>query len=1340
MQTVSAQPGKPTRVALLLAAGIIAVLIGVVFSFSTSVRADGCKDLPSTGTTANPTPVHDVHEDLEEEICGGGEHDDSTIHAAISSTEPGAAVAIKLTATAEAVISGSDTITVDFKGPTADSDFILPVRIANPTATTSRVTIKKSDDSEIKPSIQLEGTKVILRVPSSESVPANTSYTITFKTTAGIKNPYYANPNYEASRVITIDDGDAESDLNAVVIRRRTTVTPPEGQRGDNVTLQGRGYAKGTVTIFDRDPAHGDAEILDAVETGTGTRSGQFSTRLSGLFRPGVLSYEVWTKDSEGVMDNVTFRITEHTTSFEQARVVAGGTLRIIIEDWQGRSKGVAAVRIAGEVAYVTGVVEYDACIDYTGRELANDDSVISLDVTVPESILSGQQTVSVYDYDQLELTPDVSMTMPCTDAQNRGMPTSMAVTARLKGGAIPIIQATVDIVSELPAEPTRGLNILEVDGGRDRELGLRVYPPDSGGVGGYLDADDQIEISLPEFDLSGAVFKSSGDKGVIQISESIIPPAQIAVDALGDKLVLTLPNSVSFARSTHEYIEITITKGTGILTPETPRGFDGDPDYDGYPVAITFVDKDAGQPDTRLPAPDNNIVVVKNPVSSTVPSATVRVELATHAEVTIGSSEEITVDFSGPSADSEFIIPTSIVRTRVTIRPEGESSFNPSDVLVQGARVILTIPSGISSKTVRAGDYTISFSQLARIRNPFSAGNRVITVSSSVEGDTPDDITAVIKRTTTIDPLEGPRGSTFELEGKGYAEGTVTVFDGPDDNIDPGETLASVNTARGVFRVNLTARGKPGDLRYTVRTKDSYGVLHSDDFMITGAMIFDPPSSGVGSRLRITVFDWEDDHEDVVAVRIAGQTAFIAGVTEYDNCIEHSGGYKAKNGVISLEVKLPKNVPQGEQTVSVYDHHELKYIDAEGKESDKEPCEDHEGNKGNVISGSTVEAEIKETASAVITETILIEREELTLTPNSAARGQRVTVTGSGFSRAARGRDHIYAVWIGGKRVADDHSEFEVGSAGDFAFTITVPLEVADGENEVLIEGVDDTIGQATLTIPEATITLEPTQGPRGAKLKVTGSGFIAKEVVLLSYGPEAGAASETASLAGAGVLADTQGNFELTFKVPVIAEVGKRYKVTAVARGNSRGAADTMDAEAEHLVVKATITTSPASVSPGDRLTVIGQGLPPFTLVGPIKIGGIAVMPGSEIATDKNGSFETDVLVPQIDFGDQTLLIQVAGTIVPRIINLAAPPLSGPPTQVFKYLIRDGVLSSVWHYDNATQDWSLFDPSLSGELAMLNDLTGVSSGDIVWVNLSKPEFFQGSNLAVGWNLISLK
>ena len=196
---------------------------------------------------------------------------------------------------------------------------------------------------------------------------------------------------------------------------------------------------------------------------------------------------------------------------------------------------------------------------------------------------------------------------------------------------------------------------------------------------------------------------------------------------------------------------------------------------------------------------------------------------------------------------------------------------------------------------------------------------------------------------------MEGPRGSEFTLEGKGYARGTVTIYDGKDMTIDPGETLASVKTVRGAFTVKLRARSErakrdeDGELQYTLRTKDSYGVDDSADFKITSSMSFEPLVGSVGSKLKITVVDWEDENEDVVAVRIAGQTAFIVDITEYEHCIKDSGGYTVKDGVISFEVKVPERVPSGEQTVSLYDHEELAY-------NDKVSCHHYERQPGELV------------------------------------------------------------------------------------------------------------------------------------------------------------------------------------------------------------------------------------------------------------------------------------------------------------------------------------------------------------------------------------------------------
>ena len=75
------------------------------------------------------------------------------------------------------------------------------------------------------------------------------------------------------------------------------------------------------------------------------------------------------------------------------------------------------------------------------------------------------------------------------------------------------------------------------------------------------------------------------------------------------------------------------------------------------------------------------------------------------------------------------------------------------------------------------------------------------------------------------------------------------------------------------MFSVRLKARGQRGDPMYTVRTKDSYGTDDSVEFTIVSSMSLEPSTVSVGSKLNITISDWEEDeNEEIAAVRIAGQ------------------------------------------------------------------------------------------------------------------------------------------------------------------------------------------------------------------------------------------------------------------------------------------------------------------------------------------------------------------------------------------------------------------------------------------------------------------------------------
>ena len=234
------------------------------------------------------------------------------------------------------------------------------------------------------------------------------------------------------------------------------------------------------------------------------------------------------------------------------------------------------------------------------------------------------------------------------------------------------------DTACDQPGYDNSHVNVIEVDGGRDNKLVFRVDPPPAVPPDTYLGVGDRIRITLGDFRIPADGINQAliglSDSNPANTSE-VLPSSAAPTTDDPEILVLTLPDLASLLSNEGEHLIITIGDGTGILAPQIPKGFH-DPTLrdqeDGYPVEKTFVDASGASPD--IPTDDENFVVVKNPVSSTEPGATVRVDLATRASDPIGGNEEITVDFSGPSDDTSFDIPSTISASGIKIRAGGKS------------------------------------------------------------------------------------------------------------------------------------------------------------------------------------------------------------------------------------------------------------------------------------------------------------------------------------------------------------------------------------------------------------------------------------------------------------------------------------------------------------------------------------------------------------------------------------------------------------------------------------------------------------------------------------------
>ena len=253
-----------------------------------------------------------------------------------------------------------------------------------------------------------------------------------------------------------------------------------------------------------------------------------------------------------------------------------------------------------------------------------------------------------------------------------------------------------------------------------------------------------------------------------------------------------------------------------------------------------------------------------------------------------------------------------------------------------------------------------------------------------------------------------------------------------------------------------------------------------------------------------------------------------------------------------------------------------------------------------------------------------------------------------------------------------ENQSALEVGTNGVFTSTATVPLDIREGSNEVRVVGWDGTVAQAFLTIPQPTLSLDPEGSGRGSQVTVTGAGFVAGRAVRLLYGDGVGLANGD-PIVGV-VMADGSGGFTGSFHVPYSATVGRTHPVTAVSLLGVDSPLPPVEAMANHTAVYATASTSPVSVTSGDIVTIRGRNFPAFTLVTHLAIGGVGVAPRQETVTDRDGSFEAEVLVPQLELGDQVLRVQVGREVAIHVIKIVDPPLSAPTSEVFKVLIRRG------------------------------------------------------------------
>lgn len=162
-----------------------------------------------------------------------------------------------------------------------------------------------------------------------------------------------------------------------------------------------------------------------------------------------------------------------------------------------------------------------------------------------------------------------------------------------------------------------------------------------------------------------------------------------------------------------------------------------------------------------------------------------------------------------------------------------------------------------------------------------------------------------------------------------------------------------------------------------------------------------------------------------------------------------------------------------------------------------------------------------------------------ITLKPVSGPRGTSVTVTGTGFAHSAT----VTLEFVDAALARTTLPSAKTGNHGNFTATIVIPNSAALGHGFV-VANTGTLRARAPFLVKrscttKAAMTLNPTSGPAGSSVVVSGSGFCPSTRVRIRFRDS----NLTWTLLAQGVLVGLRGNFRQTETIPADAALGDGF-----------------------------------------------------------------------------------------------------------------------------------------------------------------------------------------------------
>jgi hypothetical protein len=696
---------------------------------------------------------------------------------------------------------------------------------------------------------------------------------------------------------------------------------------------------------------------------------------------------------------------------------------------------------------------------------------------------------------------------------------------------------------------------------------------------------------------------------------------------------------------------------------------------------------------------------------------SSIKIGFETDEDIT-GNSGEIWIAF-----DAKYGVPATIAKTSISIA-SGQTTGGVSNPLIDptiavqnaastplsASDTVVKIQLGDTAPNTTAtveglyynvggNDHTITFATSAGISLPTAASTKEIWISKNAGTDwSTATVTAAnsitVVRELTLSAITGARGKSITATGKGFTgTGNATLWIDTDtgEDIDTSEYVIATDIAvsGGAFThvfvtdtnfpltaTSINAQGGDGGSVVTANapTFDSYGSITLDKTEVAR-----------GAALLVTSVDYVAG--DVTAITIGG----VAQTLPTDVTI-------ATNVDEGFSVTIAATTPLGTQKILMTSAEEgTRYT------------------------------------------TVNITGAPVTVSPSTAVAKQEVTVSGTGFTKSS----NLASITVGSRDVVNVSSgglntsqtiaaDVDTDSSGNFSTSFLIPnhsITRTAGDHKILVTDDGGLTGEVFMSVPGRTLTLSTNESKLGSEITVTGTGFEATDSVGLTY------LHLTTSTTLGSATADAYGAFTKVITVPNTPAIPSTNTITGLITGAG-------SKTATHKVPPSTIALDVAEQSTGANITVTGAGFPAYASIATLTIGGLDVRPTPVPSTDVDGGFSSTVMVPGLTAGNHTVKVTasgVTGSVSIKVIATTADVVvvSTATADVFGDIIAADNLVRVWRFDNASQEWSFYDPRPA--FATANTMDNTASGDIVWVNVIAEVLFQDGTLFAGWNLNAL-